>query len=346
MKTSKLFREILVNFLIWVVSVTVFIYLVTYVEQYNEPNAVYTIKAYRFIPMAIVLATVSVLHYYWLYTVYFQNGRYVKYVLMILLLLLCSIALDNIAVIWLFEPIAKVKVEYMDALSSSIMRNVFFYTPAAIFYTLIKANLNLRKRRQQLEQQQLESNIAALKSQLDPHFLFNTLNVLYATAHDEKAVKTASAIEELSELFRYSISEAGRKTVSVEQELAFIDKYLHLQRLRLPEHENVRVNTAITWDHKQAEIAPMLLLPFIENAFKYGISYKKLSEVDIKITIENARLMMMVHNTDNSGSSAAVSTGIGLKNVKERLQLQYEGKHELEHKHLNGMYIVSLTIQL
>lgn len=346
MVTKKLFREILLNFLIWIVSATIFIYAVTTIEQYSEPNAVYTIKAYRFIPMAMILSIVSVLHYYWLYVAYFQNGKYVKYLLMVLLLLACSVALDNIAAIWSFDPPEKIKEEYIDTLAGTLMRNVFLYTPAAIFYTLIKANVGLRKRRQQLEQQQLESNIAALKSQLDPHFLFNTLNVLYATAHDEKAVKTASAIEELSELFRYSISEAGRKAVSVEYELAFIDKYLHLQKLRLPEHEDIRINTAITWDHQQAEIAPMLLLPFIENAFKYGISYKTFSAIDINITIEDAKLKMEVRNTDHANSTEAVSTGIGLNNVKERLQLQYDGKYQLEHKRANGMYLVSLILEL
>lgn len=346
MNNRKLIKEIIINFLVWVVGLFLIIFTITWIEYQDQPDARYYIKYTTIALMCLVLAASSVSHYYLLYLRYFQKGQYAKYVWGILIILIVTIVLDNAIVLAQFKDVKGLRMGIMDGLHSTIMRNVFFYTPAALFYTLIKANVALRKRRKQLEQQQLESSIAALKSQLDPHFLFNTLNTLYATAQQEQAVKTATSIEELAGLFRYAIQEAGAATVSVEKELAFIDKYLQLQQLRLPQHDHIQIKTHIYWDKMPASIAPMLLLPFIENAFKYGISYKEPSVVDIHIDITNGKLEMKITNTDYYTSGTELSNGIGLTNVTKRLELQYANKYQLEHKRENGRYHVSLTIAL
>lgn len=346
MNNRKLYKEIIINFLAWVVGLLLAISIITWVEAQDQPNADYHIKYLSISLMCLVIAATSVSHYYLLYLKYFQKGQYSKYLCGILVILIVAIVVDNAIVVALIRDFKGLRMSIMDGLGPTIMRNVFFYTPAALFYTLIKANVALRKRRKQLEQQQLESSIAALKSQLDPHFLFNTLNTLYATAQQEQAVKTATSIEELAGLFRYAIQEAGAQTVPVEKELAFIDKYLHLQQLRLPQHDHIQIKTHIHWDKMPASIAPMLLLPFIENAFKYGISCKEPSLVDIYIDITNGKLEMKIANTDYYVSGTELSNGIGLANVSKRLDLQYADRHQLQHKKENGRYHVSLTIAL
>lgn len=344
---GKLIKEIILNFIIWVIAATAIQYTIMYFEYREDVN--YHIERFNytpltFIPSAILIAVTSVSHYYILYARYFQKGKIGQYIIGILCLLILSVLVDGLLVLSLRRGL-EAEIKYLDVVPVSIMRNAYFVTPAALFYTLLKANVSLRKRRQQLERQQLESNIAALKQQLEPHFLFNTLNTIYATAMQENAGRTAQSIEELSSLFRYSILEAGMITVPIEKELSFIEKYLHLQRLRLSETRLIIVTTNIFWDKRPAEIAPMLLLPFIENAFKYGISYRYPSVVDISIAIKQGTLHADISNTDFS-SGHEKSTGIGLDNTMKKLQLQYAGKYKIQQYTENEMYRVSLSIQL
>lgn len=341
----KLFKEIAINYVAWLLSLTVVMLAIVYVEIIANPESNHSVNYRAFLFISFVIAAYTVAHYFILYTRFFQNGQYVKYTAGILALLIVTIFFDTALSTLAFRQ-GDFRENFLNMLSSAIMRGALFYTPAALFYTMIKANVTLRKRRRQLEQQQLESSLAILKHQLDPHFLFNTLNTVYATAMQEKAVKTASSIEELSALFRYSIQEAGVPAVPVEKELAFIEKYLHLQNLRLPENDQVKINTLISWDKKPAYISPMLLLPFIENAFKYGISYRQPSQVDVNIIIENAQLQLNIVNTDFSAVGNRESNGIGLRNVTAKLDLQYPGRHRLKHGKENNRYHVSLSIDL
>lgn len=350
---KKLVKEIVINYVAWLAALTLVMSAVVWVEwemdarlEGENVQIQRSINYAAFLFVSFVIAASTVIHYYVLYTRFFHKGLYGRYIAGVFILLVGTVLFDNTIATLAFRGITDYKNEFIKMLVPSIMRNAFLYTPAALFYTMIKANVALRKRRRQLEQQQLESSITALKNQLDPHFLFNTLNTVYATAMQEQAVKTASSIEELSELFRYAIQEAGQLTVPVEKELAFIDKYLQLQRLRLPGNDNIHVTTNIHWDKRPAFIAPMILLPFIENAFKYGISYKQRSTVDVTIAINNNELKMEVVNTDFSSAANTVSTGIGLANAVKRLELQYPGRFILTNKAENGLYSVSLNVSL
>lgn len=343
---KKLFKEILINFLAWWVGVTFIVVTESLLQYWDEPAAKQVIHWNALAGTAAVIAVFSVCHYYILYVHFFQKRKYVQYVLLCLLFLLILAILDGIILYGIFDGFRGLNDNFIFAFRVGFLRGAALYSPAAIFYSLIKGNLGLMKQKKELENQQLQSSIAALQSQLTPHFLFNTLNTIYATAKREQAVRTASSVEELADLFRYSIEEAGEEKVSIEKELSFIDKYIQLQRLRIDNNDKVDIDVNIDWDKQPVQIAPMLLLPFIENAFKYGVSYQAPSRVAITLAVKQGELTADIVNTNHADKVQTPSTGIGKGNALSRLQLQYANKHSFKEEKENGHYKVSLTIQL
>ena len=206
--------------------------------------------------------------------------------------------------------------------------------------TLISISIQTASRLHQVENDQLQAELRQLKAQIQPHFLFNTLNSIYALAirQDER---TADTIVKLSEFMRYIIRDAHRDKVALAKEINYIANYIDLQKARL--RDSVRVNYQLEGDDKQLDIAPLLLFSFIENAFKYGVNPDEDSQIDIQIRIEETRLSLYVANKKVQISSFENSTGIGLQNTKERLRLLYPDAHQLNidnnptgfHVHLN-----------
>lgn len=343
---KKLWFKILVNFVAWWVGVTFIVVTENLLQYWDEPAVKQVIYWNAIVGTAAIIAVFSVCHYYILYVHFFLKRKYIQYVLLCLLFVVIIAALDGVILNGIPDGFKWLIDDFAHTFRIGFLRAAALYTPAAIFYSLIKGNLGLLKRKKELENQQLQSSIAILKSQLDPHFLFNSLNAIYATACSEHARKTSESIEELTGLFRYSLEEAGQQKVPVEKELMFIDKYLHLQKLRLPEQENIKIENHVYWDKQPAQIAPMLLLPFIENAYKYGVSYSHPSEVVIDIKIADGKANVIIRNTDHSGTVQASSTGVGTQNALRRLELQYKGSYEYIVDTQNGMYQVSLRIEL
>ncbi|WP_164974316.1 sensor histidine kinase [Filimonas effusa] len=199
------------------------------------------------------------------------------------------------------------------------------------------------KRREELEKEKLNAELGFLKSQVNPHFLFNSLNSIYALAR-RKADETQEAILQLSQMMRYMIYESNTNTVALEKELDYLQNYIDLKKLRLP--ATVNINYTIEGSPSGHAIEPMLLIPFVENAFKHGISYSQNCYVEIKITVMQQKLILAVSNKIFHQHHAEVG-GIGLENVKKRLALLYpQPMHSLYITEENNIYSVSLTIQL
>ncbi|MEZ4772025.1 MAG: histidine kinase [Bacteroidia bacterium] len=200
---------------------------------------------------------------------------------------------------------------------------------------------------EKLKSEKLEVELAFLKSQVDPHFLFNTLNTLYALALEEKAGKTADAIAKLGTLMRYNLHDSQVEFVSLGKEMDFIEKYITLQQLRVPERcriEWVMAPETESWMDKK--IAPMLLIPFVENAFKHGVSLTDDTFIHIHFAISEEMLVLTIKNSILPGSTTDERTGIGLQNVKSRLDLLYPGQHDLAIDHQKGIHTTRLEINL
>lgn len=182
-----------------------------------------------------------------------------------------------------------------------------------------------------------------LRKQTNPHFLFNALNSIYSLAY-KKSDLVPDAIVTLSELMRYMLYETDNKSVLLEKEINYIQNYLELQKLRLNNVENIVIN--IHGETKNKPIEPLLLISFIENAFKYGTDYKGTAFVKIKIIIDGNNLDFWVENKIENKKKDAENSGIGLTNIKNRLNLIYPNAHQLTIIETESDYKVHLNLQL
>ncbi len=204
-----------------------------------------------------------------------------------------------------------------------------------------------RRRQQELEQAKLKAELTALKHQINPHFLFNVLNSLYGLAFKNDDEDTAEGIAKLSQLMRYMLYESNVSRVPLLREVTYIEDFIDLQRLRLSERVDIRF--IVEGELNGMEIAPMILIPFIENAFKHGISTVRESLIYIQITALNKKLQLQVKNPIHPGSrkqSESAPGGIGLANVRQRLEMLYPQGYKLEIDDANGIYEINLRIEL
>ncbi|TYP98140.1 histidine kinase [Tenacibaculum adriaticum] len=207
---------------------------------------------------------------------------------------------------------------------------------------LVSEWYKMEKQKVLVESQKITSELSFLKAQLNPHFLFNSLNSIYSLAN-KKSDDTTVAIVTLSELMRYMIYEANKNTVSLQREITHIKNYISLQLLRLKDSSGVRVNIHGDLNYK---IEPLLLISFIENAFKYGTDFTGKTNIRIKITVENEKLNLYVFNTVSYQKKDDENSGIGLENIKNRLKLLYPDSHTLEIQRDKKSYEVNLIIKL
>ena len=186
-----------------------------------------------------------------------------------------------------------------------------------------------KQTRQNLEQEKINSELSFLKAQINPHFFFNTLNNIYAlTVIDVEAAQ--KALHKLSRLMRYVLYETQHGTVLLSQEIAFAQDYIELMQLRLTDKVKVVLEPPIPLH--DVSIAPMLFLPFIENAFKHGVSAVQPSYIEIKIWQQDNKVFVDVRNTLFTEKRTVLdeSNGIGLINTQRRLDLLYPGKYQLD----------------
>lgn len=191
-----------------------------------------------------------------------------------------------------------------------------------------------------------ENELQVLKQQLNPHFLFNTLNYLYGTALQENASRTAEGIEIMSGMMRYTVVGMQETVVPLAEEIQFIEQYLYLQQVRMPLNEAQNVDVAFEVAGQSLFIAPMLLIPFIENAFKYGKSTETLAEIKIRIGLVGTELKMTVSNTIATGQNSVKGTNSGLELTRRRLALLYPAKHKLDISSDEKTYRVTMSLKL
>jgi len=205
-----------------------------------------------------------------------------------------------------------------------------------------------RARREQLvlQQQKTEAELTALKSQINPHFLFNTLNTIYNEAAGANNATVADLVQQLAGIMRFTLQESAKPFISIESELAFLDKYLTLQRARLPHRDSIRLDIQMDYDGQPARIAPLLLIPFVENAFQYGISFESPCFVMINLVIENQTLSLHLQNSTFPRASHRKGHGVGINNVQQRLKLLYAHRHTLKIKEENGVFEIHLQLDL
>lgn len=222
----------------------------------------------------------------------------------------------------------------------AILSAPLFVSALLRVYIEWRKNEDLRKK---VENEKTNSELQFLKTQLNPHFLFNSLNAIYSLSA-KNSKDTSEAIINLSELMRYMLYEADKDLVPLIKELEYIKNYVQLQRLRLSDSVNVKLK--ISGEDKDKVIPPLLFISFIENAFKYGTDYKGKTHVGINLSIENESIYFRVENKIGTYRKEKKNSGVGLENIKNRLKLLYPDSHKLEVRNDGETYLVVLNLYL
>ena len=208
--------------------------------------------------------------------------------------------------------------------------------------TVIEKWLLAEHTKEKIEHEKISTELSFLKTQVNPHFFFNTLNNIYSLAVVQSD-KTPKAILKLSSIMRYILTETQTDQVPLENEVEFIKNYIDLQLVRLTDKVNVQLN--VNGNLHDKSVAPLLFIPFIENAFKYGVSTKENSNIEIELLAEEKSVTLHVKNTIVHKENSMDTTGIGINNVKRRLALSYPNKHTLFVEENQQEFIVHLTIE-
>lgn len=230
---------------------------------------------------------------------------------------------------------------------------MFFMRNALMYFLVIGASVAVRMTggwykaeaaRKELEHRRSEAELQNLKSQINPHFLFNTLNNIYSLIQID-TTRAQTALHDLSHLLRYVLYGSNRQSVPLDDEVHFIREYIDLMRLRLPRHVNVNISLT---GHSGTMIAPLLFIALVENAFKHGVSNDKPSHVNICITFEDGAVICETHNSyfPKSGDTDRSGSGIGISNLSRRLEMLYPGHYILEYGLSGDEYRTYMRIKL
>lgn len=220
----------------------------------------------------------------------------------------------------------------------------FFITLAASgMYSYSIENGKRERRLRELEKQQIESNLQQLKYQLSPHFLFNALNCVYSLSL-KKSDDLPKAILTISDLLRYVTYDSSGNTVNIQKEINYLKDYIKLQQLRLSPDSKIEFDAQN--ENESAEIAPMILIPFVENAFKHGINADNVVNIKSVISITESEVDFDIENTKVVENQKDGTHGIGIQNVISRLDILYGSKYNLEISDTDETYKVTLKLKL
>lgn len=315
------------------------------------------IVVYFFLTVFVYLPGLFYLNVFYLIPRYLQQKQWLKYVVLLVGLVLLLAVFDAVVAFVLKAEFDAQKFAY------GFFNELYLKLQAAAGGLFLISVLSFGYRFtvdwiinihviESLRSEKYAMELAFLKSQVDPHFLFNTLNSLYALALEERDEKTADGIAKLGTLMRYNLHDSQANSIVLRKEVDYIQKYIELQRLRM--NENTQVNLQVEIEPQEGDIvriAPMLLIPFVENAFKYGVSPTEQTSIMIRMGLKGRTFTLSVENTMIVVAGAVDRNeeepgGVGLKNVEERLALLYPGKHMLSMGILNGIYTINLSISL
>jgi two-component system, LytTR family, sensor kinase len=295
--------------------------------------------------VTILLLAISVyINMLWLIPVFFNRHRFLLYSLLQLLnigLFICF----NYFVSAAFE--GKFPRHYMnEVIAEFILVLIFLVVSTLVKFTRDSVSLqDAELKIKEIQRQKIESELEALKTQVNPHFFFNTLNSLYSLSLD-KSDKVPELILKLSGLMRYMLYETRDDLVPMSKQLEFLQSYLYLEKLRLDDTTTIDFN--VIGSHKEVSITPLLFLPLIENAFKHGAKEKSARpyiRVDVDLSNPESVIFVVENNTDPvPGKESRGKEGIGLINVRKRLDLLYPSRHQLEINFSEGIFRAELTI--
>jgi len=336
--------SILMHMLFWLLSLVLFIVLI-YLTRGFRLQAIDFQTAINIIVTLLLLAVSVYINLLILLPLFFEKRHYLLFSSFEFLNILLFISLNYLTSL-AFE--GKHPNFFNETIAEFILVLVFLVITTLIKFTrdslaLQDANLRIKE----IERENVLSELQALKAQINPHFFFNTLNSIYSLSLD-KSEKTPELILKLSELMRYILYETSDDFVSMEKQLDFFRNYISLEQLRT--EEKIRIEMNVLGENTDLMVAPLLFLPFIENAFKHVAKEKNTSSF-IFISFDLSRPDFIVFSVKNKKYNSSFylkknKEGIGLTNVRKRLNLLYPLKHEIKIYEIDDTFEVILTLDL
>lgn len=332
-------KKLAIHFTCWVIFLFYF-----YIGRLLEPTP--DQLNYLHISMSLVQIVEFYICYLWVYPNFLKRGKGLQLVAGVLVAMATFIALRYL-IEEMFFPRFLGFGNYAPGTTVMmyIRDNVYYGTSyiviSAAIWSTEQAFKNERAH-QLLKEEAVKAELSFLKSQINPHFLYNTLNYIYSLAIPVSD-QLAAAVLRLSDLMRYTLAESADGKVSLIKEVDYLESYIDLFRMRFD--PNFYIDFKTEGLNEQQRLASLLLIPFVENAFKHGVVNKIETPVQIELTLKDKRLYFTVRNTINNYQKDK-SSGIGLVNIQRRLMLIYPAKHELTIVKTADTYQAKLTIDL
>lgn len=342
-KKYRLYLEISVHILIWVVPTFMII------RNNMMSYAGLTTRDYP-VPLIISVLINIFLVYSNIFVIFPAYSRkrlnLINYLLvlgiMVILSVILKVKLDSQFVRYYFsrEPTHEIEGYMMELFVNS------FFALQSFLYCIVKEWIKNRIIQQKLNEEKLSMELKYLKSQINPHFLFNTLNNLYSVALKNNDSETAAGITRLSHIMRFMLDEVNENIIPLDTEIRYLESYIDLQKLRFSAEDDITISFNVMGKTSNIKIPPFILIVFIENAFKHGINYKKHSFIEIRLEVlENNKIDFRIRNSIHNFSESG-KPGLGLKNIRERLDLLYPGNYNLEITSDSNIFNLKLVINL
>lgn len=341
----KQIRAILLHLVFWIGVWFFFVYFFSY----NSDDKAYVTWFSSFLlPLTMILTYFVV---YILIPRFLLTRKYIKFFLYSFYALVFSSYVIVLIIYACLIFLLDFNISIMPPMSKNflfILILVYLIVGLVSFITVLSHNFRTDSRNKELQNKILATQLQIkdqelhyLKMQIHPHFLFNTLNTIYGFAL-KQSKQTPDIILKLSNLLDYILYQINKPRVSLKEELMHIEEYIDLERIRF--QDSLKVSSEINEIAEGKQIAPMLLIPFVENAFKHGHIINGFLNVDIKVELTGNQLFFFIKNTIIPEEVNSNDKGIGLENIKKRLELHYPNNYNLTQEIRDNWYFVELTI--
>ncbi len=342
MRTQKIIKyinRVFFHALFWLISIFVFAFIFRLSKTIDKLDVIDSVFFHISIIICVYINFIGIKKL-------INKGRYLKYIVFSLVNIIITVALNQYTFNVLVDIILPdyYFVSQFNYAETGIITFVYLIVTSAI--KLSKSWFNLQKINQRIietEKERIDSELQSLKSQINPHFLFNSLNVIYSLALKENE-STPEVVLKLSDILRYVIYDSKQEKVLLSSEISLLKKYIDIQKYRIENDASINLSDETEYD---AMLAPLIFLTLLENSFKHGIK-SDIENVFINIKLHSNKQKVYFEIENNKSQSEQNShkpNGVGLDNIRKRLALEYPGKHKLKIQDKNNKFKVYLEIE-
>ncbi|MBU0694911.1 MAG: histidine kinase [Bacteroidetes bacterium] len=337
-------RKFLLHTMVWIFLITIFTFAAS--AGFNSTQGFY----FLFVGLSLFNLCIFYINLYFIIPITLDKRRFFLWMLSCLILIATFLAIKYGFSFYIYK-LSGLKLmvkdremsfsEPLNFMLGTFMTNGFIVFLSTAYKFTVDWFFNEREK-SDLEKQSLTAELAFLKSQINPHFLFNSLNNIYSLAY-QKSEETPNAILKLSEIMRYMLYESNDNRVAIEKEITYLKSFIELQKLRFK--GNSYVVLEVEGNISNQQIVPLILISFVENAFKHGLASDKKNPIYINISVFEDNLLFTVKNKKNNVNKDQTG-GIGMVNVKRRLELTYPEKYKLSIENHEHDYYCELYLNL